>query len=135
MTIKAAAYAALFVPLFTVSAAALPPLQDNTRVMGELVAGEVGYQIQKHCPSIKPRALRAMGRVNTLKKYAESLGYTDADFRALSKDPAARAKRDAMTDAYLAQNGVTKGDADSYCRLGYQEIEKNTLTGWLLRAN
>ena len=113
---------------------ALPPLKENERVMGELVSGEVGYQIQKHCSTIKPRMLRAMGRINKLESYARSLGYTSDDFDALSKDPVARAARDARVDAYLTQNGVTKGDADSYCRLGLLEIEKKSLTGWLLRA-
>ena len=47
----------------------------------------------------------------------------------------AEARLKAMRDAYLTNNGVTKGDADSYCRLGLAEIEKNSLTGWLLRAN
>lgn len=132
--------AALFVltalaPHSRAQSAPLPPLTQNTRVMGELVAGEVGYQIQKHCGTISARMLRAMGRLSELESYATGLGYTQADFKALSKDPAARALRDARVDAYLASNGVTKGDADSYCRLGYQEIEKNTLTGWLLRGN
>jgi len=116
-------------------AAGLPPLTANPRVMGELVAGEVGYQIQKHCPTISARMLRAVGKVRKLESYARALGYSDADFDALSKDPAARALRDARVDAYLAGHGVTKGDADSYCRLGLEEIEKNSLTGWLLRAN
>lgn len=117
------------------AASALPPLTQNDRIMGELVAGEVGYQIQKHCPTIKARTFRALGRINDLKSHAKSLGYTDADFQAVSKDPQARALRDAMVEDYLTQHGVKKGDNNSYCVLGYQEIEKNTLTGWLLRAN
>ena len=47
---------------------ALPPLKENDRVMGELVAGEVGYQIQKFCPSIKPRMLRAVGRLQQQRR-------------------------------------------------------------------
>lgn len=113
-------------------AADLPPLEQNARIMNELVAGEVGYQIQKHCDSLGPRRFRALGRLNQLGDYARSLGYTDADFRAVSKDKAARARRDALVDAYLAKNGVHPGEPESYCRLGRAEIEKNSLTGWLL---
>ena len=115
-------------------ARALPPLEDNPRIVHELVAGEVGYQIQKHCPSISPRYLRAMARLNKLKNYALEEGYTEAQMEALDDNDAAKAKRDRLVDEYLAANGVTEGDADSYCRLGLAEIEKNSLTGYLLRA-
>lgn len=115
-------------------AAGLPPLEDNRRIMSELVAGEVSYQIQKHCPTLGARKLRAIGKLNELAAYARSLGYSDADFRAISKDKAARARRDTLVNTYLAKNGVATGDADSYCQLGRTEIEKNTLTGWLLYA-
>jgi hypothetical protein len=118
----------------TVSAWALPPLADNPRIMGELVAGEVAYQIQKHCPSISGRKLAAFGRLNQLADYARSLGYTDADFRALTKDGAARTRRDSLVNAYLASKGVVPGDAESYCRLGREEVASKTLTGSLLNA-
>ncbi len=129
-----AALAALILSAPATAAPALPPLENNARVMGELVAGEVGYQIQKHCPSIDARKVRALFKLNELANYARSLGYSDDDFRAISKDGAARAKRDALVAAYLKQNGVVEGDAESYCRLGREEIEKNTLTGSLLSA-
>jgi Family of unknown function (DUF5333) len=115
------------------AARALPPLENNSRVMEELVAGEIAYQIQKHCPAISGRKLLAIGKLNQLASYARSLGYTDADFRALTKNGAARDKRDALVNAYLAKMGVVPGDAESYCTLGRAEIEKGTLIGSLLR--
>ena len=115
-------------------AQALQPIENNPRIMGELVAGEVSYQIHKHCPDISMRRLRALNRLNSLRDYATGLGYTDADFKAVSKNQTARAMRDGRVNAYLASNGVTKGDADSYCRLGYEEIQKKSLSGYLLRA-
>ena len=117
------------------SAIALPPLQDNPRVVAEFFAAAVGDEIRKNCPTISARMFRVLGRAKDLESYALSLGYTDDDIDAMRGDEAAKARLKAQRDAYLAQNGVTPGDADSYCRLGRQEIEKNTLTGWLLRAN
>ena len=125
---------ALLIPNPTL-ANTLPPLEDNKRVMGELVSGEVGYQIHKHCGSLSARKLRALGRLNELADYARSLGYTDADFKALTKNGPARDMRDARVNAYLAQNGVVAGDGESYCRLGREEMKKKSLTGWLLREN
>ena len=129
-----AALAALILAAPASAATALPPLENNARIMGELVAGEVGYQIQKHCPTIGARKVRALFKLNELANYARSLGYTDENFNALSKDGDARAKRDALVEAYLEENGVVKGDPESYCRLGREEIEKNSLTGSLLSA-
>ena len=111
------------------------PLADNPRVQSEFLAAAVGDAIRKNCPTISARLWRVWKRANDLEDYALSLGYTDDDIDAMRDDPAAKARLEAMRDAYLDKHGVTKGDADSYCRLGYEEIEKNTLTGWLLRAN
>ena len=127
--------AALFLSVSTLGAQALPPLKENPRVRHEMLAGEVGYQIQKYCPTIGPRILRAAYKLNKLKDYARSLGYSDAQIDALGDDKAAKAELNAMRDDYLASHGVTEGDVESYCRLGLEEIEKNSLTGWLLRAN
>ncbi len=116
-------------------AAVLQPLEENKRVQSEFLAGAVGDAIRKNCPTISARIFRVMRRASDLEDYALSLGYTKADIRAMRDSPAAKARLKAMRDAYLTNNGVTKGDADSYCRLGLAEIEKNSLTGWLLRAN
>lgn len=117
------------------AAQALPPLKDNPRVVSEFLSAAVGDEIRKNCPTISARMFRVFSKARDLEKYAISLGYSQGDITAMRKDPEAKAKLNAMRDAYLAQNGVTAGDADSYCRLGLAEIEKNSLTGWLLRAN
>lgn len=114
---------------------ALPPLKDNERVRAEFLAAAVGDEIRKHCPTISARMVRVLQRTNQLKSYALGLGYSRDEIRDLRENPTARAELRQLRDAYLARNGVTKGNADSYCRLGYDEIEKKTLTGWLLRAN
>ena len=78
--------------------------------------------------------LRVFFRVSELRNYALSLGYTREDFNRLRNNPEAKTRLENMRDSYLAEHGVTEGDTDSYCRLGYEEINKNSLTGWILRA-
>mgnify|MGYP002629024601 CR=1 FL=1 len=117
------------------TASPLPPLEENARVKSEFLSAAVGDEIRKNCPSISARMFRALGRVNALQDYALGLGYSKADIKAMREDPAAKANLRAMRDAYMAKHGVRPGDSDSYCRLGREEIEKNSLTGWLLRAN
>lgn len=114
---------------------ALPPLETNDRVHSEFLAAAIGDKIRKNCGSISPRIFRVLRKMNALEDYAHSLGYTDADIENMRKNPDAKAKLNAERDAYLAQNGVEMGNEESYCRLGRQEIEKNSLTGWLLREN
>ncbi len=116
-----------------VQAQALPPLSENERVWNEFFGVAVGDQIRKNCPSISARIFRVLGLKRDLEAYAKSLGYTDADINALEDDEVAKTRLRASRDLYLAQNGVVPGDAESYCRLGRQEIENKTFIGSLLR--
>jgi hypothetical protein len=116
-------------------AAALEPLKNNKRVQGEFLSAAVGDEIRKNCPDLSARMFRVWRKAMELEQYALGLGYSRDDITALRKDETAKAQLKQMRDAYLARNGVTPGDAESYCRLGREEIEKNTLTGWLLREN
>lgn len=125
---------ALVATTFAVDAKSLPPLEENSRVRGEFLAAAIGDEIRKNCPSISARMLRVLGRVNKLEEYAISQGYTKSDIKEMREDPGAKARLKAMRDDYLAANGVVAGNPDSYCRLGHEEIQKKSLTGWLLRA-
>ena len=127
--------AALILSASAVSATALAPLEDNARIKAEFLAAAVGDEIRKNCPTISARFWRVWTKANALEDYALELGYSKADIKAMRENPTAKAQLKAMRDAYLAANGVTKGDSDSYCRLGHEEIQKKSLTGWLLRAN
>ncbi|MDH3265019.1 MAG: DUF5333 domain-containing protein [Paracoccaceae bacterium] len=116
----------------TTAAAELPPLAENERVVGEFLAAAVGDEIRKNCSSIHARIFYVLRKANELEDYAQSLGYTDEDIRAFRKEPENKAFLRQLRDDYLAQNGVAAGDAESYCRLGRQEIENRTLIGSLL---
>lgn len=121
---------------WTASAAqGLPPLKDNKRVRSEFLSAAIGDEIRKNCPSISARDSRVRSQTLKLINYALGLGYTWTDINRMRRDPAAIAELEALRDRYLAQNGVRRGDTASYCRLGMAEIAKNSLTGWLLRAN
>lgn len=133
--IRSIAAALVAATLMAPAASALPPLSENERVRAEFLAAAVGDAIRKNCTTISARMFRVFSRLEDLKAYARGLGYTDADMTRLQRDRAAKAELHRHRDAYLAANGVVAGDADSYCRLGRAEIQKNTLTGWLLRQN
>ena len=118
----------------TTAAADLPPLAQNERVLQEFLAVSIGDEIRQNCPSISARIFYVLGKARDLEQYAKSLGYTDDDIRTMRKDPDNKARLRAMRDEYLAENGVVAGDAESYCRLGRQEIDNQTLIGSLIRS-
>lgn len=118
----------------TTAAADLPPLSQNERVRTEFLAGAVGEEIVNNCPRISARMLVVFGKLRDLQQYARSLGYTDAQIREFRKSRENKAALERSRDTYLAQNGVVAGDAESYCRLGRQEIANQTLIGSLIRS-
>jgi len=132
--LKSAA-AALVFAASTASAAALPPLSENAFINNSLLAAAIGDEIRKNCPTISARIFRALIKAKELESHALKLGYSAGEIEAFIDSDAEQQRMKGLRDAYLAEQGVTKGDSDSYCRLGYEEIEKNSLTGWLLRAN
>lgn len=114
------------------AAADLPPLTQNERIVSEFLAVAVGDEIRKNCSTIQARLIYVLRKASELEDYAKSLGYTDEDIRAFRKNRENKAMLAQMRDDYLAQNGVTPGDEESYCRLGRQEMQNNTLIGSLL---
>ena len=137
MNIRIGVFTGLAVACLAVAAQAkaLPPLSEKERVRAEFLAAAVGDEIRKNCPTISARFFRVYRRAGQLEDYARSLGYTDAQIDAMREDRAAKQQLKAMRDAYLQNAGVSKGDPESYCRLGRAEIAKNSLTGYLLRGN
>ncbi len=58
--------------------------------------------------------------------------YSEAEIRAFIDDPAEKARMRDEARAYLAGHGVTRGDAESYCRLGRAEIAAGSRIGQLI---
>lgn len=111
----------------------LPPLRDNAHIWNSLFAAAVGDEIRKNCPTISARIFRALKGAKDLEDHALSLGYSEEQIEAFLGSKAEQNRMKAQRDAYLAEHGVKEGDAESYCRLGREEIARGTLTGWLLR--
>lgn len=116
-------------------AASLPPLDENAYINDSLLSAAIGDEIRKNCPTIGARIFRALAKAKDLERHALKLGYTEKEIEAFIDSKAEQTRMKALRDAYLAKHGVTKGDADSYCKLGYEEIEKDNLTGYILYKN
>jgi len=74
-------------------------------------------------------------KLKELERYARDKGYSEADFKAFRNNPSEKDRMKAAAAAYLAQAGAVEGDAQSYCRVGRDEIAKGSLIGELLRSS
>lgn len=120
--------------LTAMPAAALEPLSQERYINDRLIAARIADRIRRECPSIDGRIVYAFMQARELKKYAESKGYSQAQIEAFLDSRPDKDRIYAVAEEYMAQNGVTAGDADSFCRLGREEIAKKTVTGSLLSA-
>lgn len=115
--------------------AATRPLREVKEIDNELYYIAIANEISEYCPSISGRRLKAIGVMWGLRAKANQLGYSDSDIRAYVESDAEKARMRAKGEKYLAQNGVTYEDADTFCALGRKEIERNSAVGVYLRAN
>lgn len=131
--------AALIAALMTLGAlagpaAALEPLSQERYINDRLIAARVADRIRRECPTLDARVLYAYSQARALERYALDKGYSRQQVDAFLDDKAERQRIYAVADDYMARNGVRKGDAESYCRLGRQEIANGTVAGSLLVA-
>ncbi|MEO0939640.1 MAG: DUF5333 domain-containing protein [Pseudomonadota bacterium] len=116
------------------SAAAKPHLRD-TPIDDAILSMGLADQIRKECPDISARMVKALRAAHGLKDQALALGYSEAEIDAYRKSATEKARLRAAGEARLAAEGVTPGDAQSYCAFGRREIEQQTPIGVLLRAS
>ncbi|MFV0303719.1 MAG: DUF5333 domain-containing protein [Paracoccus sp. (in: a-proteobacteria)] len=109
-------------------------LAENRYINDRLVAARVAHRIRKECPTIDFRVVYAWSQARALKQYAREQGATDAQIDAYIDDRSVKDRIYGIADTYLSQQGAIKGDAESFCRVGRDEIAKNTVSGSLLSA-
>lgn len=133
-TIAALTAALMSMGALAAPAAALEPLSQERYINDRLIAARIADRIRRECPTLNARMLYAYGQARALERYALDKGYSRAEVEAFLDDKAERKRIYAVAEDYMARNGVRKGDAESYCRLGRQEIQNGTVTGSLLVA-
>lgn len=110
------------------------PLATEVHINDSLRAGRIGDVIRKNCSSIDARMFVVLGKLEGLKGYARKQGYSEDEVRAFLKDPKEKTRLKAEADAWLKKAGAKAGDAESYCKVGREEIAKKSLVGSLLRS-
>lgn len=116
------------------SAAALEPLSSEKYINDRLIAARIADRIRKECPTIDGRLVFAYQQARALQRYALDKGYSKDQIDAFLDSKPDKQRIYGVAEDYMVRKGVTKGDAESYCRLGRAEIEGRTVTGSLLVA-
>ncbi|MGL6208841.1 MAG: DUF5333 domain-containing protein [Paracoccaceae bacterium] len=125
----------LILSLLATPALALEPINKDPRINESLIAGRVGDTIRNICPTISARMVVVYSKLKELERYARDKGYSEADFDALRKNEAEKNRMKAKAAEYLKAAGAVEGNAESYCKVGRDEIAKGSLIGELLRSS
>ena len=113
---------------------AKPPLREVKEIDDALFWGVLAYEVSEICPSIDARTVKGVAALWSLGRKAEKLGYTREEIKAYTKSPEEKARMRARGEAYLATQGVTYDDPETFCTFGLAEIERNSAIGVLLKA-
>lgn len=120
--------------LAAMPAAAQVPMAEDKYLNDRLVAARVADRIRRECPTIGFRVVAAWSQARALQKYARGQGHSDAAIDEYLDNRTAKDRIYGIAETYLAQQGAKAGDAESFCRIGRDEIAKNTVSGSLLSA-
>jgi len=118
---------------FTSPAWALEPINTEKHINETLLQGFIADKIDDNCDAISARKLRALSELNSLRNYALDKGYTSSEVKAFVTSKTEKARGKAQATDWLKAKGAVEGDQAGYCKIGQEEIAKDSLIGQLLR--
>ena len=124
----ATAFVALAGPAF-----ALEPINTEKHINNTLLQGFIADKIDDNCDLISARKIRALSELNSLRNYALEKGYSSAEVRAFVTSKTEKARGKAQAATWLKTKGAVEGDQAGFCKIGQEEIAKDSLIGQLLR--
>lgn len=120
--------------VITVSAAsAQTALKDVAYVRDGIVHVGMAYELSERCDGLRARLFRGLGFLQSLKRHASDLGYSDEEIDDYVNDRDEKKRLEAIARTQLIALGVVEGEEASYCAVGRAQIAANTRVGWLLR--
>ncbi len=115
------------------SASAQSALKDVAHVRDGIVHVGMAYELSERCGGLRTRLFRGLSFLQSLKRHASDLGYSDEDIDDYVNDRDEKKRLEAIARAQLTAMGVVEGEEASYCVVGRAQIAANTRVGWLLR--
>ena len=119
---------------FATPVLALVPINEEPYINDVLLQGFIGDAIDDNCDTIEARKLRALGELTKLRDYALEKGYSSSEVRAFVTNKEEKARGKALAADWLKARGAEPGNPAAYCKIGEEEIRKESLIGYLLRS-
>ncbi|MFY9211680.1 MAG: DUF5333 domain-containing protein [Aestuariivita sp.] len=116
------------------AAAAKPSLRDVPAINDGLFHVAVANVIRKGCSSIDARFFKAISTLREIKSQAIALGYTQQEIDAFVESDVEKDRMRARGAKLFQARGVDPNNPDDLCRMGREEIAKNSPVGVLLKA-
>lgn len=132
--IPAKAIPATVIPATALRVSALQPLPRSAYVNDRLMQSRLADLLRRECPTPDARMGRALCKARALKRQAPDQGDSQARVGAFLDDREQRKRTNAEADRYMRANGVVNGQPEPFCRLGRDEIARQTIAGSLLSA-
>lgn len=127
------ALCALSIPALAAPALALEPINTEKHINETLLQGFIADSIDDNCDSLSARKLRALSELNSLRNYALEKGYSSQEVKAFVTSKTEKARAKALAADWLRGRGAVVGAQAGYCKIGQEEIAKDSLIGQLLR--
>ena len=120
--------------LVTTQAVAKPALRDVKAVDDNMLWVALALEISNKCGEISARKVKGISFLWSLKRKANSLGYSDTEIDTYRNSNAEKARIRARGEKYVKAKGLNPSVTVDLCKLGHAEIAKNSQIGALLRA-
>lgn len=117
-----------------VHAAKANSLRDHEGVTIGLITAGIVTEIDDNCPTVGVRKLRGLMYLRSLYTMAQDAGFSHDEIEAYVDDKEEEARLRKHVDVWLANRNAKPGDAESYCAIGRDQIDRGTQVGVLLKA-
>lgn len=115
--------------------AANPPLRDNQAINDRLLVVGLANEIRKRCDSISGKLIKGVTTLRAIHRDAVAQGYSRSEIETYVDSDAEKDRMKARGRVWLAQRGAAPEDPETMCRVGREEIARNTAIGVLLYEN
>ena len=127
--------ALILVAALAAPVAAKTPLRENTKINNQLLVVGLANEIRKRCNTISGRLVKGVSTLRAIHNQAISQGYTKAEIETYVESDAEKARMKKRGRTWLAQRGASPEKPETMCRVGREEIAKNSGIGVLLYEN
>ncbi|MDU8929041.1 DUF5333 domain-containing protein [Alisedimentitalea sp. MJ-SS2] len=116
------------------TALAKTPLRDVSAIDDNMLYVALALEVSDKCGTIDARKVKGLNFLWSLKRKANSLGYSDDEINAYRKSPDEKARMRSKGEAYVKSKGFNPKSSEGLCKFGQAEIAARSTIGGLLKA-